>query len=80
MAIAGEGALDLSIVTGESRPVAVAPGLTVTAGALVTGATMMMEATKTAQNSFLEQMRRMLDAAEGTRPRLRRLADRAASI
>ena len=80
MAIAGEGTLDLSIVTGESRPVAVAPGLTVTAGALVTGAPMMMEATKTAQNSFVEEMRLMLDAAEGTRPRLRRLADRAASI
>lgn len=78
--VAGEGALDLSIVTGESRPVAVAPGLSVTAGAMVTGAPLLMEATKTAGDSFVEEMRRMLEAAENTRPRLRRLADRAASI
>jgi Cu2+-exporting ATPase len=78
--VAGQGGLDLSIVTGESRPVVVEPGLPVTAGALVMDASMIMEATKTAQESFVEEMRRMLDAAEGTRPRMRRLADWAASI
>ncbi|MEZ5812521.1 MAG: heavy metal translocating P-type ATPase [Rhizobiaceae bacterium] len=76
----GRSEIDCSIVTGESAPEAIAPGGAVRAGTLnLTGAvTMVAEAT--ADDSFLAEMRRLMEAAEGGRARYRRIADRAAEI
>lgn len=72
--------VDLSVVTGESDPVALAIGETVVAGALVVDGPLTLSATRAGHASFLGEMRAMLEAAETARPALSRLADRAAAI
>lgn len=76
----GESDLDLSIVTGESSPVAVVKGGEVASGAMnITGA-LVIRATKLARNSLLAEIIGLMEAAEGGRARYRRVADRAAAL
>jgi len=78
LVIAGETDLDMSIVNGESAPVAIRPGAVVQAGTLSLTGSLSIEATATAQNSFLSEIIHLMEAAEGGRARYRRIADRAA--
>ncbi|MDN5927286.1 MAG: cadmium-translocating P-type ATPase [Hyphomicrobiales bacterium] len=78
--LTGASELDRSLVTGESAPVAVAAGATVEAGTLNLTAPLRLEATATADNSFLAEMVRLMNAAEAGRSAYRRLADRAAGL
>ena len=77
---AGAGDVDCSIATGESEPIAVAPGARLPAGALNLSGVLTLEAEKAASQSFLAEMMAMLEAAESANPRFRRIADRAAEI
>ncbi|TCU32902.1 cation-translocating P-type ATPase [Rhizobium azibense] len=77
---AGTSELDLSIVTGESTPIAVADGAEVRAGAMNLMASLTIRATKTAENSLLAEIINLMEAAEGGRARYRRIADRAAGL
>ncbi|AYG76939.1 cation-translocating P-type ATPase [Rhizobium sp. CCGE532] len=77
---AGTSELDLSIVTGESIPVAVANSAEVRSGAMNLMASLTIRATKTAQNSLLAETINLMEAAEGGRARYRRVADRAAGL
>lgn len=76
----GVSDVDCAIATGESAPQSVGPGVAVTAGALNLAGPLRIVATATADNSFLAEMVRMMEAAEGGRARYRRLADRAAQL
>lgn len=76
----GKPTVDLSIVTGESDPVTLGAGETVVAGALLLEGPLTLVATKTGTDSFLSEMRSMLEAAETARPALSLLADRAAAV
>ena len=76
----GRSDLDCSIATGESALLAVHPGSCIQAGALNMTAPLTMVATARAQDSFLAEMLRLMEAAEGGRARYRRLADKAASL
>lgn len=76
----GRSELDCSIASGESDAIPVGPGSTIRAGTLNLAAPLTVRATATAQNSFLAEMVRLMDVAEGGRARYRRLADRASEL
>ena len=78
--IAGRSDLDLSLVTGESALVAMGEGATVQAGTLNLTGPLTMVAVASASNSFLAEMMRMLEAAEGGRARYRRIAERVSAL
>ncbi|EJL53716.1 copper/silver-translocating P-type ATPase [Rhizobium sp. CF122] len=80
MIVSGESDIDLSIVTGESSPVAVAGGSQVSSGAMNLTGSLVVRATKLAKNSLLAEIINLMEAAEGGRARYRRIADRAASL
>ncbi|WP_375162736.1 heavy metal translocating P-type ATPase [Mesorhizobium sp. Mes31] len=76
----GNSDLDHSLVSGESAPVSAAPGTVVQAGLLNLNGPLTVRATARAEDSFLAQMLRMMEAAEGGRARYRRIADRASAL
>ncbi|MFC3208228.1 cation-translocating P-type ATPase [Aquamicrobium soli] len=76
----GVSDLDCAIATGESDPRRVEPGATVRAGTLNLTGPLTVVASARAQESFLAEMVRLMEAAEGGRARYRRLADRAAQL
>ena len=76
----GRSELDCSLVTGEAAPRRFEPGMEVQAGLLNLTGPLAVTATASAQNSFLAEMIRLMEAAEGGRARHRRLADRAAAL
>jgi Cu2+-exporting ATPase len=78
--LSGVSELDRSLVSGESAPVAIGPGAAVEAGTLNLAAPLRLEATATADGSFLAEMLRLIAAAEAGRSLYRRIADRAAGL
>ncbi|MBX4927439.1 cation-translocating P-type ATPase [Rhizobium binae] len=80
MIVSGESDVDLSIVTGESSPVAVAEGSAVNSGAMNLTGSLVLRATKLARESLLSEVIGLMEAAEGGRARYRRIADRAAAL
>ncbi|MGB3386954.1 MAG: cation-translocating P-type ATPase [Pseudaminobacter sp.] len=78
--VQGASELDCSLVTGESAPLRIEAGAKVQAGLMNLTGPLTIEATTRAENSFLAEMVRMMEAAEGGRARYRRLADRAAAL
>ncbi|TAX66297.1 cadmium-translocating P-type ATPase, partial (plasmid) [Rhizobium leguminosarum] len=78
--VSGESDVDLSIVTGESSPVAVASNSEVSSGAMNLTGSLVLRATKIAKNSLLSEIIGLMEAAEGGRARYRRIADRAAAL
>ncbi|MEO1291481.1 MAG: heavy metal translocating P-type ATPase [Pseudomonadota bacterium] len=78
--LSGTSALDRSLLTGESEPVAVASGGIVEAGALNLDGGLTVRATSTAEASTLADIAKLVTAAEERKSRLARLADRAAQI
>ncbi|WEX08617.1 cation-translocating P-type ATPase [Chelativorans sp. AA-79] len=76
----GASELDCAIITGESEPQRVASGSTVRAGTLNLSGPLVIRASVSAGNSFLAEMVKLMEAAEGGRARYRRLADRAAAL
>jgi Cu2+-exporting ATPase len=76
----GRSEVDTSLVSGESVPRPVEVGAAVQAGALNLVGPVRIRATARAEHSFLAEMTRMMEAAEGGRARYRRLADRASAL
>jgi Cu2+-exporting ATPase len=74
----GMSDLDASIVTGESAYQPAGPGSAVLAGMLNVSGPLTVRVTARSEGSFLAEMVRLMEAAEGSRARYRRLADRVA--
>ena len=71
--------LDCSLISGESRPQRIEPGGLVRAGTLNLTGPLLLEAAARAEDSFLAEMVRLMEAAEGGRSRYRRIADRVSA-
>jgi Cu2+-exporting ATPase len=71
---------DCSLATGESSPQAVKVGDILRSGTLNLTGVLTMRARSSAANSFLAEMTQLMEAAEASRGRYRRLADRAAAL
>ena len=70
--------VDISLVTGESVPVAFQAGATLRAGSIVTGPSVVLKATARVEDSLVADLARLLEAGQQTRSVYVRLADRAA--
>jgi Cu2+-exporting ATPase len=76
----GSSQLDASLVTGESLPVAAAPGTAVFAGTLNLGAPLVVRVTAAGGATLLAECIRLIEAAESRRSRFVVLADRVARL
>jgi Cu2+-exporting ATPase len=76
----GSSDLDCSLVTGESDPRRIGVGDALQAGTLNVTGPLTLRATAAANESFLAEMVRLMEAAEGGRARYRRIADRASAL
>jgi Cu2+-exporting ATPase len=76
--VEGRSEVDLSLLTGESRPLAVGPGERVFAGTLNRGATLLVRAERTGEESRLGRVLREIEAGAARRAPVVRLADRLA--
>ena len=74
----GSGRLDLSLLTGESRPIEVGPGSEVSAGTTLLDAPLEVLATAVGAGTRLSKLVARIADGAAERPRLVRLADRVA--
>jgi Cu+-exporting ATPase len=78
--IEGTGAADLSVITGESLPVEVAPGTTLPGGATLADGRVVLRATSTASASTVARILDLVNAAQASKTQIQGLADRVAAI
>ncbi|CAM5768087.1 copper-translocating P-type ATPase [Labrys miyagiensis] len=78
--LSGASDLDCSLVTGESEPERATQGSVLRAGTLNLTGALTVEALAGERDSFLAEMLRLMEAAEGGRARYRRLADRVSAL
>jgi len=76
----GEGELDLSLLTGESRPRAVGPGGEVWAGTVNRGSTLVVEVERAGEDTRLGRILREVERGASRRAPLVRTADRVAGV
>jgi Cu2+-exporting ATPase len=74
----GHSRVDESLLSGESRPIARGPGDQVVGGSVNLISPLTVSVTRTSAEGTLAGITRLLDRALGDRPRVSRLADRAA--
>ncbi|MCS7265969.1 MAG: copper-translocating P-type ATPase, partial [Armatimonadetes bacterium] len=78
--ISGKGSVDESLLTGESEPVDKSQGDEVLGGSLCVDGFLQVEAIRVGESTFVAQMARMMDEAQGTKPKMQRLADKVAAV
>ena len=76
----GSAAVDQSMLTGESVPVEVAAGDSVTGATIAGGGLLVVRATRVGDDTRLAQMARLVEAAQLGKGRVQRLGDRVAAI
>lgn len=74
----GASGVDESLLTGESRPLPKRPGETLIGGAVNVDSPLVMRVEKVGTETVLSAIVRLLDRAQGEKPRLALLADRIA--
>ncbi len=78
--IDGRSELDRSLLTGETLPVVIAPGQTVSAGEINLTGPLLVRATMVGPETSLHKMAELVAVAESGRSRYTSLADRAAKL
>jgi len=78
--VEGSGAVDASLLTGESVPVEVGPGDPVTGATVNAGGRLVVQATRVGTNTQLAQMARLVTDAQNGKAPVQRLADRIAAV
>ncbi|STX06854.1 Copper-exporting P-type ATPase A [Kocuria rosea] len=76
----GRSAVDTSLLTGESLPVEVEVGDTVTGATINTNGRLLVEATRVGADTTLAQMGRMVSRAQASKAPVARLADRISGV
>ncbi|MEM8785011.1 MAG: heavy metal translocating P-type ATPase [Pseudomonadota bacterium] len=74
----GSSSVDMSLVTGESRPVEVGPGTVLHAGVVNGSNQLILKARSTLETSLVAELARLIEAGSQARSRYVRLADKAA--
>ena len=80
LVIKGASEVDRSLVSGESELEPVGKGRALQAGTLNLTGALTLEAVAAAKDSFLAEMVRLMEAAEGGRALYRRIADRTSAL
>lgn len=75
----GESYVDESMITGEPLPALKQKGVSVVGGTLNKNSVLMVEATKIGRDTVLSQIIRLVEEAQGSRPPVQRIADKAVS-
>ncbi len=78
--VEGGSALDVSLVTGESGLVEVAPGSTVTGGSVNVGGLLTVRAGAVGADTQLARVTRLVEEAQAGKARAQRLADAVAAV
>jgi heavy metal translocating P-type ATPase len=76
----GTSEADEALVTGESRPVPKSPGSGVIGGSVNLAGALTVEVTRTGAGTLLAGIIRAVEEAQGEKPRLQALADRAVGV
>ncbi|MGW2314208.1 heavy metal translocating P-type ATPase [Actinomadura luteofluorescens] len=76
----GSSAVDASMLTGESVPVEVGPGDTVTGATVNAGGRLLVRATRVGSDTQLAQMARLVEDAQTGKAQVQRLADRISGV
>ncbi len=76
----GEAGVDESALTGESRPVAKAPGGAVSAGTVVLDGRLVLRATAVGQDTTLARIAALVSAAQASRAPVQKLVDRVSAV
>ncbi|MFG3678898.1 heavy metal translocating P-type ATPase [Micromonospora chalcea] len=76
----GTSAVDASMLTGESVPVEVGPGDTVTGATVNAGGRLVVRATRVGGDTQLAQMARLVEQAQTGKAAVQRLADRISGV
>ena len=77
--VEGFGSIDQSLLTGESAPVAVAPGAELPGGSINAGNPITVQALRSTRDSAPSVVQRLIDRAAGEKPRAVALADTVAA-
>ena len=78
--VEGASAVDESMLTGESVPVEVSVGSTVTGATINTSGRLLFEVTRTGENTTLAQMARLVTEAQAKKAPVERLVDRISQV
>jgi Cu+-exporting ATPase len=78
--VSGSSAVDASMLTGESVPVEVAHGDTVTGATVNAGGRLVVRANRIGDETQLAQMARLVEAAQAGKTEVQRLADRISGV
>jgi P-type Cu+ transporter len=76
----GYSAIDASLITGESQPVDVEPGVAVVGATMNISGRLVVRATRVGSDTALAQIGRLVNAAQSGKADVQRLADKVSSI
>ncbi|MGA7054746.1 MAG: heavy metal translocating P-type ATPase, partial [Mycobacterium sp.] len=78
--VSGSSAVDVSMLTGESVPVEVGAGDTVTGATVNAGGRLVVRATRVGDDTQLAQIAKLVEAAQSGKAEVQRLADRISGV